>query len=347
METIQANRLPLITYRYLKSNDSPLLFKAPSRLAEVVFSDTAYVRAGGIWPSDYNGTAPEVTSASGQGKTYTIEIPGETEANLVISINTDTDVPDFAGRFIFKLHKNSRLHLVWNSHGGKEEATVVISSFYELGENSCLTVSSLEKGFEKTSFYEERNILAGKEAKAQFVAAKMVGEKSILHSYGKLSGDKSEINEGTVYAAGGTQHLDLFYHIDHVGKETKAQIDVKGSLSERSSKTFRGTLDFKRGCSGSVGDEGDYAIQLSPTTRNVSLPLLLCTEDNVIGNHASSSGQLDNQVIYFLMTRGFSLEEARRIVVESLIRPLVDRMDESLQEDVLAIVRKKLEAEEA
>ena len=48
METIQANRLPLITYRYLKSNDSPLLFKAPSRLAEVVFSDTAYVRAGGI-----------------------------------------------------------------------------------------------------------------------------------------------------------------------------------------------------------------------------------------------------------------------------------------------------------
>ena len=141
-----------------------------------------------------------------------------------------------------------------------------------------------------------------------------------MHSYGKLSGDKSEINEGTVYAAGGTQHLDLFYHIDHVGKETKAQIDVKGSLSERSSKTFRG---------------------------NVSLPLLLCTEDNVIGNHASSSGQLDNQVIYFLMTRGFSLEEARRIVVESLIRPLVDRMDESLQEDVLAIVRKKLEAEEA
>lgn len=77
------------------------------------------------------------------------------------------------------------------------------------------------------------------------------------------------------------------------------------------------------------------------------MPLLLCTEDNVIGNHASSSGQLDNQVIYFLMTRGFSLEEARRIVVESLIRPLVDRMDESLQEDVLAIVRKKLEAEEA
>ena len=78
METIQANRLPLITYRYLKSNDSPLLFKAPSRLAKVVFSDTAYVRAGGIWPSDYNETAPEVTSASGQGKTYTIEIPGET-----------------------------------------------------------------------------------------------------------------------------------------------------------------------------------------------------------------------------------------------------------------------------
>ncbi len=45
--------------------------------------------------------------------------------------------------------------------------------------------------------------------------------------------------------------------------------------------------------------------------KNISLPLLLCTEDDVVGNHRTSAGQLDANTIYFLMTRGFSLEEAR------------------------------------
>ena len=152
--------------------------------------------------------------------------------------------------------------------------------------------------------------------------------------------------ERALYAGKGRQHLDFFYHIDHVGKKTKAEIDVKGALDDTSKKIFRGTLDFKKGCSGSVGDEGDYAIQLAPKTKNISLPLLLCTEDDVQGNHASSAGQLDENTIYFLMSRGFSLEEARRIVIEALIRPIIDQMDESVREEVLRELREKLDSKE-
>ena len=94
-----------------------------------------------------------------------------------------------------------------------------------------------------------------------------------------------------------------------------------------------------------MGDEGDFAIQLDPKTKNISLPLLLCTEDDVQGNHASSAGQLDQNTIYFLMSRGFTLEEARRIVVEALIRPIIDGMDESLRDEVLMAVREKLDRE--
>mgnify|MGYP000328447907 CR=1 FL=1 len=346
MEEIRVNRLPIITYRYLKNNDSPFLFEGPSHSGEVSFSDMTYVREGGELPAVYDGASAETTRASASGMKYTIEIPEDVKTEITIAINCDREKRDFAGQFIFKLHKNSDLHLVWISKGRVEKSTVVISSFYDVGEEARLDVSSLETGFEDSSFYEERNVIAKENAKVFFTAAKMGAEKSVLHSYGKLSGNKSVMEEAAVYAAGGTQHLDLFYHIDHIGKETEAKIDVRGSLSDRAKKVFRGTLDFKRGCSGSVGDEGDYAMQLSPATKNISLPLLLCTEDNVVGNHASSAGQLDENTIYFLMSRGFSPEEARRIVVESLIRPLVDRMDKNLQEEILSAVREKLTAKE-
>ena len=154
------------------------------------------------------------------------------------------------------------------------------------------------------------------------------------------------MTETAVYALKGTQHQDLFYHINHMGKESTSCIDVKGSLSGNAKKVFRGTLDFKRGCSGSVGEECDYVIQLDSTTKNISLPLLLCTEDDVMGNHASSAGQLDANIIYYLMTRGFTWQEARRIMVESLICPLIDKMDEGLRAEVLESIRYNLEARE-
>lgn len=46
------------------------------------------------------------------------------------------------------------------------------------------------------------------------------------------------------------------------------------------------------------------------------------------------------------MTRGFSFEEARRIVVEALIRPIIDSMDSSLHDEVIEEVRRKLDSKE-
>jgi Fe-S cluster assembly scaffold protein SufB len=78
--------------------------------------------------------------------------------------------------------------------------------------------------------------------------------------------------------------------------------------------------------------------------KNISLPLLLCTEDDVVGNHATSAGQIDEEHIYYLMSRGFSQEEARRIVIEALMRPIIDSLDPFLREQALEEIRKKLDA---
>ena len=43
MEEIRVNRLPLLTYRYLHTNDTPLDFEAPKEMGEIAFSDTTYV----------------------------------------------------------------------------------------------------------------------------------------------------------------------------------------------------------------------------------------------------------------------------------------------------------------
>ena len=76
------------------------------------------------------------------------------------------------------------------------------------------------------------------------------------------------------------------------GTETEksfSDIHTLGALSGNSKKSFRGTLDFLNGATASEGAEEDTCLLLDPTVKSVSLPLLLCKEDNVVGNHAASA----------------------------------------------------------
>lgn len=345
MELERVNRLPMLTYRYLKTNDSPLPFREPVAKAQAVFSDAVYVERGGELPAAFTGASDKWKLAALRGERYSVRIPQGVNAELTITVAMDADHPDYAGAFNFYLEKDAHLKIIWRWDGTDGEGAAVVAAAYKLEEGADLHSSHLETGLGGKILCFQRYTEVEDHAKAYFAAAELGGDVIIVHSRGLLNGKESFMHESDLYTSTGTQHLDLFYHIDHHGEDSECDIDVKGAMAGESKKIFRGIIDFKRGCAGAVGSEGDYAIQLSPTTKNISLPLLLCTEDNVEGNHASSAGQIDQNTIYYLMTRGFDYEEARRIVVESLIQPLIDKLDPSLQDTVLDVVRAKLDAE--
>ncbi len=347
MELERVNRLPMLTWRYLKTNDSPLPFRRAERPAKAAWSDMSYVTEGAVLPERFEGASSAWKAAAAGGEAFTIRIPAGVKAELHADIVMDAASPDYAGVCVFHLEKGASLRMIWKWTGGGEEGVCAAAMAYTLEEGAELHVSAAEEGLSDKLFCVQRLVETADEAQAEFVSADIGGRTVIVNSRGYLWGAKSAIREYSLYAAGGQQNLDLFYHIEHYGEESESDIEAKGALLDHAKKSFRSTIDFKRGCAGAVGSEGDYAIQLDPTTKNISLPLLLCTEENVSGNHASSAGQISPETVYYLMTRGMTKEEARRIVVESLIRPLIDRLDESLREDVLVNVHQKLGAGEA
>ncbi len=342
----KVNRLPMLTYRYLKTNESDLPYRFPERAVHAEISDMTYVKKGGEVPENLSAASEGWQKAAESGERFTVDIPDGAEAELTISVRHTAEHPDYAGLFLFRLGQNAKLHLVWDWKGRNEPGAYAFAARYDLAEGAQLHASLLSRHLKGTILCDQREVHLADRAKAVFASGLLGGETVIVHSRGYLSGKEADMHEYGFYAAAGTQNLDLFYHIDHIGEDTRSNIDVKGALAGTSRKMFRGTIDFKRGCAGAEGSEGDYAIQLSPKTKNISLPLLLCTEDNVVGNHASSAGQIDENTVYYLMSRGFTYEEARRIVVESLIRPLVDQLDHGLQEEALQMVRRTLDAQQ-
>ncbi|MFU7514290.1 Fe-S cluster assembly protein SufD [Clostridium sp. HCS.1] len=179
-----------------------------------------------------------------------------------------------------------------------------------------------------------------------FVSIDLGGKVSITNYHGDLIEDSSESNLSSIYLGGDKKIIDMNYVVTHKGIRSKSQITTKGALKGEASKIFRGTIDFKRGASKSAGAEEEYCMLLSPKAKAKALPLLLCEEDDVSGEHAAASGKIDENKLFYLMSRGLSYSDARRIIIEGAFNPIIDKIvDEATRNEILAAVKGCLDNE--
>ena len=172
-----------------------------------------------------------------------------------------------------------------------------------------------------------------------------IGAKtSVSNYYSNIVGDNSKNDLKTVYLGTGEQVKDINYIAELYGKKTNIDIDVQGALSGKAKKNFKGTIDFKKGCKKAKGDENEFCMLLSDNAKSIALPMLLCSEDDVEGNHSTASGKVDNQVLFYIMSRGLSYKEAVKLLVKSNFVTIIDIItDNDLKNEIIEIIDKKLD----
>ena len=137
------------------------------------------------------------------------------------------------------------------------------------------------------------------------------------------------------------QTLDMNYVAKHLAKTTKADINVTGALSKNAQKTFRGTIDFVKGCTGSDGRESENMLLLDDTVVNKTVPLILCTEENVAGSHGATIGKPAEDMLFYMETRGVDEETACEMLARAKIDSVIGRIpDESVREKIRAKVQR-------
>ena len=186
-------------------------------------------------------------------------------------------------------------------------------------------------------------ISVGKNARVEFISADLGRGDYSAEVEIDLRGDYSSADFEAVYFGDGERKLDFNYVIRQCGERTQATMNVRGALTGNSDKIFRGTLDFQRGAKGSTGRELEEVIILSQGTRNRSVPLMLAAEDEVDGHHAVSVGRLDEEKIFYLMSRGLDKSEAERLIVEAAFNPVMEKIsDETLREELSKNLQRRL-----
>ena len=158
-----------------------------------------------------------------------------------------------------------------------------------------------------------------------------------------LAGDEARADVWGLYFGDEARKIDLNYIIRQEGRHTDANMQVRGALLDRSVKTFRGTLDFIQGARGSVGKEDEEVMILSPHARNRSVPLMLSHEGDVDGHHAVSIGRMDEDKLFYLMSRGLDERAAQQLIVEASFEPVLARIEsDELRTEIGSYLERRL-----
>lgn len=151
----------------------------------------------------------------------------------------------------------------------------------------------------------------------------------------QLRGDASRFTADVGYIARGAQKLDVNLVCNHYGKRTESEINANGALLDAAEKIFRGTIDFKTGSSDSVGNEKETVLMLGENVVNKTVPLILCAEENVVGNHGATIGELDAETLFYFESRGISRAEAECILARSAIERLARTVGDAAVEECI------------
>lgn len=211
-------------------------------------------------------------------------------------------------------------------------------------ENSELNVIIANFLNEKSdNFISIENVLEDN-SKVHYTIIDFGGKNSITNYYSNLIGTKSNNSVDTIYIGKDDQLFDLNYIGELRGEKSNINIEVQGALKDVAKKHFKGTIDFKKGCKKASGNENENCMLLSDTAKSLALPMLLCSEEDVEGNHSSSAGKVGEKELFYIMSRGFTLKEAMKLMVRARFNKILENIeDEGLNNQILEEIDRRLD----
>jgi Fe-S cluster assembly protein SufD len=150
-----------------------------------------------------------------------------------------------------------------------------------------------------------------------------------------LAGEGASLSMEGLFVLSGKQHVDNHTVIDHVAPHCDSVELFKGILDEKARGIFDGRIIVEPNAVKTNSRQTNRNLLLSETAVIDSKPTLEIHNDDVKCNHGSTIGQLDEEALFYLRSRGISEEEARNLLVYAFAREIVDRIKvEALREGV-------------
>ena len=221
--------------------------------------------------------------------------------------------------------------------GAESEATV-IESYVSLGDNAYFNNAVAEIVIEEGANVEHYRLM-DESHESYHVGVARIHQKDgssfssrafykgvVLgrHDFYVHIGEGCETDLSGLYITSDTQHMDNFINIDHAQPNSTSRLYYKGILSGRSRAVFGGTVFVREGADKTDSLQSDKNLLLSPDAEVDSKPALFIWADDVKCGHGATAGNVDEDTVFYMRSRGVDLETASRLLIFGFASEVID-----------------------
>ena len=261
-------------------------------------------------------------------KNYSLKKP------LVIyhSTNKNTQSKNTNSRIDFNLEENACLRLIDIFKDNTEKNFLNIYYNFELSKSSILKNYKIDKSINNNVKYSYNNVKQ---------EANSISETFILSSGSKffkneincdLLGQHSSAFVNGIFDLDDENHHEIKSNINHLVENTKSYQLVKSVLEKKSKAVYQGKIFVSSEAQKTDGYQLSNAILLSENSEFNAKPELEIYADDVKCSHGSSSGSLDENSIFYLMSRGLNYKEAKKLLINGFLLDVIEKItDEEIK----------------
>lgn len=141
-----------------------------------------------------------------------------------------------------------------------------------------------------------------------------------------LNGQHASGTITSMFFGGKGQRYDLYAGTIHNASQTISKLQARGVLIDDAKSTFRGLIAIKPSCSGCEGYQKEDTLLIGDHARIDAVPILEIQNNDVKCGHGTSIGYIDDEKLFYMMSRGLSEEEAKQQIIEGFLGSLVNEI---------------------
>ena len=207
---------------------------------------------------------------------------------------------------------------VINLHAGAVELFV--------GEGATLRYSTIENWSRNMYNLNTKRAIVEKDGKIEWVSGSFGSKVSMLYPASILVGENASSEFTGISFAGEGQNLDTGAQVVHAAPHTTSTVNTKSISKSGGVAMYRGLVEIKENAIGAKNSTSCESLMLDNKSRSDTIPTIKIENNDIDIGHEAKIGRISDSVIFYLMSRGISEQEAKEMVVRGFAEPIAKEL---------------------
>ena len=225
------------------------------------------------------------------------------------------------------------------------DTSILMNNVTEMsvGENAHVDLIQIQSQKEKTSQFNSLCTDQKEYSDSRTIVLSLYGNLIRNNLFTRLGGIGANADLFGCYILGGRQCVDNFTYIDHAMPSCTSNELFKGVMDGRSVGNFIGCIQVRPDAQKTEAYQANNNLLLTNQARINTKPRLIIDADDVKCSHGATVGQIDEEAMFYLRSRGIGIEEARMMMMAGFAHDIIRRIDmEPLRNKVAMMVENRL-----